>query len=30
MENIANWTATVLTIVAALMTAANLGARVTG
>jgi hypothetical protein len=30
MENIANWTATVLTIVAALMTASNLGARVTG
>jgi len=30
MENIANWTATVFTIVAALMTAANLGARLTG
>lgn len=30
MENIANWTATVLTIAAALMTAANLGARFTG
>ena len=30
MEHIANWTATVLTIIAALMTAANLGARVTG
>ena len=30
MEHIANWTATVFTIVAALMTAANLGARVTG
>ena len=30
MENIANWTATVLTIIGALMTAANLGARVTG
>ena len=30
MENIAEWVATVATIVAALMTAANLGARVTG
>ena len=30
MENIANWTATVVTIAAALMTAANLGARFTG
>jgi hypothetical protein len=30
MENIANWTATVFTILAALMTAANLGARLTG
>lgn len=30
MESIANWTATAVTIVAALMTASNLGARFTG
>ena len=30
MENIAEWVATIATILAALMTAANLGARVTG
>ena len=30
MENIASWVATVATIIAALMTASNLGARITG